>query len=111
MKGNYRYVYAMSLSDDRAKFYDEVVKIDVLTGKSVKWRQDGCYPGEPVFIPEPDTTTQNHGVVLTLVLDAENGGSFLLILDALSFKELGRVETPDPILIGFHGNYFERQVV
>lgn len=111
MKGNYQYVYAMSLSGESAEFYNEVVKIDVMSGKSTSWQQEGCYPGEPVFIPGPDATSEDHGVVLTLVLDVNNGGSFLLVLDALSFKELGRVQTPDPILIGFHGNYFEKQLI
>ena len=46
------------------------------------------------------------GVVLSVVLDANAGRSFLLVLDAGSFEELARAEAPHHIPFGFHGQYF-----
>jgi carotenoid cleavage dioxygenase-like enzyme len=34
------------------------------------------------------------------------GRSFLVVLDAVSFEELGRAEAPHHIPFGFHGQYF-----
>ena len=40
-----------------------------------------CYPGEPVFVAAP-RPTEDDGVLLSVVLDAASGHSFLLVLDA-----------------------------
>ena len=67
---------------------------------------DGCYPGEPVFVREPGNEDEDGGVVLSVVLDANAGRSFLLVLDAGTFEELARAEAPHHIPFGFHGQYF-----
>jgi carotenoid cleavage dioxygenase-like enzyme len=41
-----------------------------------------------------------------VVLDAAKGNSFLLLLDARSLTEIARAEVPQPILHGYHGQYF-----
>jgi beta,beta-carotene 9',10'-dioxygenase len=38
-------------------------------------------------------------------LDARKAASFLLILDASTFRELGRADAPHHIPFGFHGDY------
>ena len=65
----------------------------------------GCYPGEPVFVSGPQARDEDEGVVLSVVLDADRGNSFLLILDAQSFGEVARAEVPQHIPFGFHGEY------
>jgi carotenoid cleavage dioxygenase-like enzyme len=45
-------------------------------------------------------------VVLSVVLDASAGHSFLLVLDASSFEEIARADAPHHIPFGFHGQYF-----
>jgi carotenoid cleavage dioxygenase-like enzyme len=40
-----------------------------------------------------------------VVLDTRKAASFLLILDASTFRELGRADAPHHIPFGFHGNY------
>ena len=49
---------------------------------------------------------EDDGVVLSVVLDADAGRSFLLVLDAGSFEEVARAEAPHHIPFGFHGQYF-----
>src|SRR5215213_10115411 len=100
---DYSYAYFAG-SDD--SWIDRLVKVDVRDGTRSEWRADGCYPGEPVFVREPGTEGEDDGVVLSVVLDAHAGRSFLLVLDARSFEELARAEAPHHIPFGFHGQYF-----
>jgi len=58
-----------------------------------------------VFIAAPDSSTEDEGVVLSVVLDANAGRSALLVLDAHSFNELARAEVPHAIPYGFHGQF------
>ena len=44
--------------------------------------------------------------MLSVVLDARAGRSFLLVLDAGTFEELARAEVPHHIPFGFHGQFF-----
>ena len=107
MDGSYRYVYASGINPaQRTGFYNQVVKVDIQTGESQTWYQAGCYPGEPVFIGRPGRHAEDDGVLLSVVLDVTNGTSFLLVLDAQSLNELARAEVPQPILFGYHGEYF-----
>jgi carotenoid cleavage dioxygenase-like enzyme len=45
-------------------------------------------------------------VVLSVVLDADAGSSFLLMLDAATFEEIARAEAPHHVPFGFHGQFF-----
>jgi len=85
---------------------DKLLKINVKTGESKSWYQENCYPGEPVFINEPHSQKEDKGVVLSVILNAQMQKSFLLILDAESFKEISRAEVPHHIPFGIHGKYF-----
>ena len=98
----YRYVYGAGSSD----WLDRVVKLDVETGETLRWVQEGCYPGEPVFAPRPGGKAEDDGVLLSLVLDAAAGRSFLAVLDAGTLEEVARAEAPHVIPFGFHGQYF-----
>ncbi len=107
MRPDYRYVYAMSLNpQQRQGFYNQLVKADIATGQEKSWYSPGCYPGEPVFVAAPDSQAEDQGVILSVVLDTNQSTSFLLILDAQSFEEIGRATLPQPVLIGYHGAYF-----
>lgn len=86
-------------------WYDQLVKVEVRTGTARTWYEDGCYPGEPVFVAAPGATGEDEGVVLSVVFDGRQGRSFLLVLDAASFAELARAQVPQHIPFGFHGIY------
>ena len=103
---SYQYVYGVG-ERGAGTFTDQLVKIDVETGAAQVWREDGTYPGEPVFIPHPDGAAEDEGVILSVVLDPEAERSFLLVLDAASFAERARAPVPHAIPFGFHGQFFE----
>ena len=75
------------------------------TGEERSWSEPGRYAGEPVFVAEPGAAGEDEGVLLSVVLDAERGGSSLLVLDARDLTELARAEAPHHIPFGFHGQY------
>jgi beta,beta-carotene 9',10'-dioxygenase len=99
---HYRYAYFTGTGD---AWIDHLVKVDVGDGSRAVWSQPGCYPGEPVFVRRPGAEAEDAGAVLSVVLDAAAGRSFLLVLDAGSFEELARAEAPHHIPFGFHGQY------
>jgi beta,beta-carotene 9',10'-dioxygenase len=103
---DYRYVYGVAVRGPESDFVDRLVKIDVRDGRTWGWSEDGCYPGEPVFVRSPDGPAEEGGVVLSVVLDAAAERSFLLVLDAMSFEELARAEAPHAVPFGFHGQFF-----
>jgi beta,beta-carotene 9',10'-dioxygenase len=103
---DYSYVYGISQGRDQVGWPDRLVKVDVRDGSALVWREEGCYPGEPVFVPAPDERSEDSGVVLSVVLDAASETSFLLVLDAASFGEMARARVPHHIPFGFHGQYF-----
>lgn len=102
----YRYAYGCGTDDaSGANFLDQLVKVDVATGQARIWRAEGCHPGEPVFVPAPDGTAEDDGVLLSVVLDVLTASSFLLVLDATTLTELGRAAVPHPVPFGFHGQF------
>jgi beta,beta-carotene 9',10'-dioxygenase len=99
----YRVVYAAGV---RGEWFDELVKFDVEDRSLRTWHEEGCYPGEPVFVGRPDRTREDDGAVLSVVFDSRSERSFLLVLDAESFTELARAEAPHHVPFGFHGQFF-----
>jgi beta,beta-carotene 9',10'-dioxygenase len=103
---DYRYVYGTAYRTPDSSWFDELVKIDVTTGTTLRWSEDGCFPGEPVYVQQPGTDGEDSGVVISVVLDTRAGKSFLLVLDAGRLTELGRAHAPHHIGFNFHGNFF-----
>lgn len=101
---SYRYVYGVG-TEVPGNFIDKLVKLDLKERQTTTWHQHGCYPGEPVFVAAPNASKEDDGVILSVVLDASKGTSYLLILSASNYEELARAEVPHPIPFGFHGNY------
>lgn len=100
----YEYAYAAGIS--KKEFLNKIFKINVESGKKKTWQENMCYPGEPVFVQNPIMEGEDDGVVLSIVLNTKNKNSFLLALDAKTFKELGRAIVPHHVPFGFHGNYY-----
>ena len=98
----YRYAWGVGTGGG---WLDRIVKADVAERSSTVWSEEGCYPGEPVFVAAPGADREDDGVLLSVVLDGERGNSFLLVLDAGSLEELARAEAPHHIPFGFHGQF------
>lgn len=110
--GDYRYVYAVSVQPgQRRGFYNQLAKVDAATGATQVWHEANCYPGEAVFVGRPGRRAEDDGVVLSVVLDAARGVSFLLVLDAQTFTERARAELPHAVLFGYHGEFFDQDQI
>jgi beta,beta-carotene 9',10'-dioxygenase len=103
----YRYAYGVSMRPDaRDDFFNALVKVDLASRVSTLWFADGCYPGEPVLVATPEGKDEDDGVVLSVVFDSKQETSFVLVLEAASFKELARATVPHHVPFGFHGQYY-----
>lgn len=100
----YRFVYGAG-HEPTGDFFNSLVKLDLDRHSAASWHHEGCYPGEPVFVATPGAANEDDGAILSVVLDARRGASFLLILDASTFAEVARAEAPHHIPFGFHGTY------
>ena len=103
---DYAAAYAAGGRKDRPEgFYNQLLRFDLRGNQVRRWFEDGCYPGEPVFVPRPNGADRLDGVIVSVVLDGQRGRSFLLVLDAQSFEEVGRAFAPHVIPFGFHGEF------
>jgi beta,beta-carotene 9',10'-dioxygenase len=100
----YRYTWGVGISPE-GSWLDRIVKADVVERRSTTWEERGSFPGEPVFVAAPDAEAEDEGVLLSVVLDGDRGGSYLLVLDARDLSELARAEVPHHIPFGFHGQF------
>jgi beta,beta-carotene 9',10'-dioxygenase len=101
----YRIAYGVAV-DDGPLFGAGIVKVDVETGQTERWRESMTYAGEPVYVPRPDAEREDDGVLLSVLLEPERGASSLLVLDAADLAELARARVPHHVPFGFHGQHF-----
>ena len=67
----------------------------------------GRSAGEHVFVARQGGTDEDDGWLVTFVHDVPHGKAELVILDAQDFdrREVARVQLPQRIPYGFHGNW------
>ncbi len=104
----YRYVY-MTKPDKlwHAHEIRPLYKLDMEKGTTITWSQEGCQPGEPIFVADPMGQKEDDGVILTIVINIADHSSFLLILDAKTFTEQARATVQHQIPAGLHGQFFK----
>ena len=101
---NYRYVYAVGQNNDSI-YLNKLIKLDLVGNDVLEWQEDSCFPGEPVYVSQNDNAEEDSGVILSVVLNAKNQNSFLLILDAKNMQEIARAIMPNIMPFGFHGQF------
>ncbi|MBK5116858.1 MAG: carotenoid oxygenase family protein, partial [Thermoleophilia bacterium] len=97
------YVWGVGVGD--SGWLERIVRGDLEQRSTLDWNQAGCYPGEPVFVARPGAQAEDDGLLLSVVLDSNSGGSFLLVLDASDLSEIARADAPHHIPFGFHGQF------
>ncbi len=108
----HRYGYTAEFDVGAAKnatLGSAVYKHDLQTGTSQSIDMGaGCQGGEFVFVPSDDSKSgEDEGYLMGYVYDRARDTSDLLILDANNFnsKPIARIEIPQRIPFGFHGNW------
>uniref|UniRef100_A0A3P8YFU0 Beta-carotene oxygenase 1 n=1 Tax=Esox lucius TaxID=8010 RepID=A0A3P8YFU0_ESOLU len=103
----YRFVYMTCVA--MSAVATEIMKFDTETKEITKWREDNCWPSEPVFIPRPNGEGEDDGLVLTSVINSSPGESgFILVLDAKSFKEVARAYVNSELYMDMHGYFIPK---
>lgn len=103
----YQYAYGVhyhrNSEDEPIKsLANSIIKLDVKNRTSKKWVCENQAPGEPIFVPKPEGSQEDSGILLTVVLDGEKGTSALVVLDAETMQEVARAEMKIPVPYGFH---------
>jgi len=105
----YQFMYGVWMSSGNAAYYDGLIKQDMQSGNYTTWTMPNQYPGEPIFVPDPDGLAEDDGVVMTNVLDTAKNETYLLILDAKTMTRVAHAgPTPHHIPHGYHGRYYNR---
>ncbi|XP_059906970.1 beta,beta-carotene 15,15'-dioxygenase isoform X1 [Gadus macrocephalus] len=98
----YRYFYGSRM--EWSPHPNKLAKVDLETGTHLEWEEANCFPSEPVFVASPDAVAEDDGVVLSCVVSADPALSpFLLVLDAHTWKEVGRAAVDARVHIDLHG--------
>lgn len=101
----YRYFYAISCDMDLDN-PGTLIKVDTFQKTKKMWQENGVYPSEPIFVPNPNGKNEDDGVIVSSMVWAEKETHIgLLILDAVTFTEIARVtfDTPGPAPKCLHG--------
>ncbi|MGY6501229.1 MAG: carotenoid oxygenase family protein [Acidimicrobiales bacterium] len=85
-----------------------LVKYDMVDDRSeVHQAGPGRYPGEAVFVADPDGTAEDDGWLLSVVYDASTDRSDVIVVDArdLTAPPAATVQLPVRVPFGFHGSW------
>lgn len=90
------------------EFFDGLRKYDLTTGKPADHKYgDGRFGGEGVFVPRPDSKSEDDGWLLTYLFDKGRNASELVVIDAADMKAqpVARIHLPTRVPYGFHGTW------
>jgi carotenoid cleavage dioxygenase len=91
-----------------AVMFDSILHYNVHTGsRSAHTLPEGCYTGEPVFVPLRANAPEGEGVLLATIYREAEHSSDLLVLDAENVEKepIATIKLPTRVPFGFHGNW------
>lgn len=105
----YRYLYTASAhqATENAPL-QAILKLDLESQKQEIWSAaPRGFTGEPIFIPRPNSQSEDDGWVIALVYDAEHHRSDVIILDAQNFQKgaVAKLHLKHHIPYGLHGSF------
>lgn len=106
------YLAAVSEPSTAAEgLFDSVLAVDLDRGtEALASVGHGRVCGEPVFAPDPTSTSDQDGWVLVHVADRSGRAGEVLVLaaDAIDASPVARIHMPRRVPFGFHGNWIAR---
>ncbi|WP_313407082.1 carotenoid oxygenase family protein [Aeromicrobium sp.] len=101
-----RHRYGWAVGFDDGATGDTVLRHDLDAGATqVRSLGAGAEASEFCFVPHPDGTAEDDGVLLGYVHDRAEGRSHLRVLDAATLEDVAAVQLPGRVPAGFHGNW------
>lgn len=103
----YCYAYGVVFKSDFKTFGNfSIVKKDVCgSSGDLSWNVADQYPMESWFVPDPNGSREDDGVLLTPMLDGKLGKSYLVILDPKTMKPISKAQLPILVPFHFHGRF------
>jgi torulene dioxygenase len=83
----------------------QLIKTNTETGVVSRYGQEGFSCSEPIFVPKPNATKEDDGVLLTLVNNFDC--CYLIIVDAENMTELARFAIGKFTAVTFHGSFVD----
>ncbi|KAK0396793.1 hypothetical protein QR680_001859 [Steinernema hermaphroditum] len=86
------------------------INVDDLAGsRNSKFEAEPAFVlHEPWFVPRPQASREDDGVLLIRALDLQENKGVLLVVDATTMTEVGRAHVPISVPFGFHNRFFAR---
>merc|ERR1719221_2394252 len=83
-----------------------LAKRNLCTGERLGWYAPNEYPSEVTFVPDPESSEEDSGVLMGFVFDANKNSSYVHVRDAKSLKMIARADLPirTPFLV--HASWF-----
>lgn len=106
---HYCFVYGVVFKSD-SKIWGNFsfVKKDVCNASGdLSWSVPGHYPMEGWFVPNPEGSSEDDGVLMVPVLDGNLGKSYILLLDPKTMKPITKAFSPFQVPFHFHGRFIE----
>lgn len=102
-----KYKYAYMTRNFIQKERNAILKLNVDTGEETEYEFPyGMYVQEPHFIPRPDTTAEDDGVIIAHGVDGRKRKAFMVIVEASNMTLIGHVTAPDIALFGLHSRFY-----
>lgn len=105
----YCFIYGMQTKFKSEEFASQgVVKVDLCKGEvhDVATHVPGQYPHELVFVPRPNSTDEDDGVLVGHVLDGPGNQSFIQVVDAHTLQRVANFKLTLRLGEMIHGNWF-----
>jgi len=86
-----------------------LAKNTISTQEQIIWYDDNndiIIVSEPIFIPNPNGTTEDDGVVMANIYSNNKQTSYMIFLDGVTFKEITRTYLNGKVPFITHGNFF-----
>ncbi|XP_060584886.1 carotenoid isomerooxygenase-like isoform X2 [Ruditapes philippinarum] len=101
----YTYGY-MAMNFDRRE-RNAVTKLNVDTGEEIHYTfPEGLFVQEPNFVPHPNSSSEDDGVIVAQGIDGRKHKGFMVIIDAKTMELIAHVTAPDMTLLGLHSRFF-----
>lgn len=111
----YCFIYGLG---DPLRTDASVTKVDICKNITMSWSIPNHYPGEPLFVAgfsvvearnilDPNGTSEDDGVLLSIVFDGVKGVSYMAVIDAQTLELLATAYSQTKIPYSFHGQWIE----
>jgi all-trans-8'-apo-beta-carotenal 15,15'-oxygenase len=110
---SYRYVYlaAAEILTGNAPL-QSILKLDLETGERKVWTAaPSGYINEPIFVPRPDSNSEDDGWLIVMMYDGAKDRSSVVILDPKYLTAIATLHLTHHIPYGLHGSWTEEVFV